>query len=225
MKKIILLFAVCSLSSVHLFAQKFHFGLGITPTASWIHASSDDLEGDGSKIGFNYGLITEFAFTENYSLATGITFDNNGGKLKTKDAQVDTLNFQYEFKLQYVELPITLKMKTNPVGSILYYGQFGVAPGFLLSGKGDVDTQSQVTDSTGTVHAVTTTSAEGADISEGINNLNVSLIIALGLEYSLGGSTKAIAAITFSNGFMDVLDGDNSKASTNTLGLTLGILF
>jgi opacity protein-like surface antigen len=211
MKKIILLFAVCSLSSVHLFAQKFHFGLGITPTASWIHASSDDLEGDGSKIGFNYGLITEFAFTENYSLATGITFDNNGGKLRTKDAQVDTLNFQYEFKLQYVELPITLKMKTNPVGYIRYYGQFGVAPEFLIGAKG-------------TYMQGSTLVVDDDDIKDDINNLNVSLIIGLGLEYNLSGNTNLLLGIQYKNGFSDVLNSD-SKATVSTLGLNIGILF
>jgi hypothetical protein len=211
MKKIILVFVINSICFGTLLAQKFHFGLGVTPSMAWLHPGSDDIAGDGSKIGFNYGLITEFAFTDNYSFATGITLETKGGKLKSKEALADSLNFHGEYKLQYVEVPLTLKMKTNPIGSIHYFGQFGVSPGFLIGAKGTFKYGSTVV-------------VDDADIKGDVNNLNISLVIGLGIEYVLSGNTNLLAGIVYRNGFSDVIDGD-SKANANSLGLNIGVLF
>ena len=211
MKKIILLLSVCGLSIGNLFAQKFHFGLALTPCMAWLHAGSDDLSGDGSKIGFNYGLVTEFAITDNYSFATGLTVDSKGGKLRSKNATVDSLNFHGEYSIRYVDVPLTLKMKTNPIGYIRYYGQFGLAPGFLIGANG-------------TYKYGSTVLIDNADIKSGINNFNVSLVIGLGIEYNLSGNTNLLVGVVYKNGFSDVLDG-SSKANANTLGLNIGVLF
>lgn len=211
MKKLILLITTASLLSGNLFAQKFHFGLAVTPSTAWLHPASDDLEGDGSKFGFNYGLITEFAFTDNYSFATGVTFENKGGKLKSKDALADSLVIYGEYKLHYVEMPLTLKMKTNPVGSIRYFGQFGVAPEFLTGAKGTFKNGSTVF-------------ADDIDIKDDVNNFNVSLVIGLGIEYILSGNTNLLLGIVYKNGLSDVIN-EEGKANASTLGLNAGVLF
>lgn len=215
MKKIILLFAACIISLTNSLAQKFHFGLGVTPGLAWIHAGSDDITGDGSKFGFNYGLITEFAFTENYAFATGLTVDHKGGKFKTKEeVLIDsaTTDFIYsDVNLRYVEIPATIKMKTNQIGSVRYYGQFGLAPAFLIGAKG-------------TTKYGPTTVADDVDIKESVNNINLSLVIGLGLEYNLSGNTNLLVGFIYKNGFSDIIDGDQ-KGNVNTIGLNLGILF
>jgi hypothetical protein len=215
MKKIILLSAISILSFNNLIAQKFHFGLGVTPSLAWLHPGSDDLAGDGSKIGFNYGLMTEFAFTDNYSFATGITVDSKGGKVRSKEATVDTAGnsttFNGNYTIRYIEIPATLKMKTNPIGYLRYYGQFGVAPAFLIGAKG-------------TLQEGSTILVDNADIKSSVNNFNISLVIGLGVEYSLAGNTNLLIGVVYKNGFSDVLDG-SSKANVNTLGLNVGVLF
>ena len=224
MKKIILLLAAGFFCIGNLFAQKFHFGLGVTPGLSWIRAGSDDLTGDGSKFGFNYGLITEFAFTENYAFATGLTVDHKGGKLKTKediflivvtdslipDTLLSGIGF-FDYNLRYVEIPATIKMKTNQIGSIRYYGQFGLAPGFLIGAKGTTKIGSE-------------TLLDDEDVKDNINNFNISLVIGLGLEYNLSGNTNLLVGVVYKNGFSDLINGD-SKGNVNTLGLNVGILF
>jgi opacity protein-like surface antigen len=196
-----LLFAICILFISSAFAQKLHFGLGVTPSLSWVHPGTDNLEGDGSKFGFNYGLITEFAITENYSFATGITIENKGGKVKINVA--DTIIHQ-DLTLRYVDIPLTLKMKTNQVGSIRYYGQFGLAPGFLIGARENTS---------------------DIDIKDGTNDFNVSLVIGLGLEYNLTGTTNLLIGLIYKNGFSDIVNGSESKANINTLGLNIGVLF
>lgn len=220
MKKIILVFALFIISEFNLFAQKFHFGLGVTPSMAWLHPGSDDIEGDGSKFVFGYGLITEFAIAENYAFATGLTIDGKGGKLRTKNEApftippdtTEIIDFVfYDFNLRYIDIPLTLKMKTNQIGSIRYYGQFGLSPGFLISAKGTIKGgQSLIKDD--------------EDVKEDINNINVSLVIGLGLEYNLSGNTNLLVGLIYKNGFSDVVDS-SSKANVNTLGLNIGVLF
>jgi hypothetical protein len=218
MKKIILLLAVGVLSFGNLFAQKFHFGLGVTPSFAWLHAGSDELTGDGSKIGFNYGLITEFAFTDNYAFATGLTVDSKGGKLRTKDPinliiPPDTISSveSFEYTILYIEFPAKLKMKTNPIGYIRYYGQFGVAPGFLIGAKG-------------TQKLGSFTPVDNEDIKEFVNNFNISLVIGLGIEYNLSGNNNLLLGVVYKNGFSDIINSEG-KANANTIGLNVGILF
>ncbi len=52
--------------------QTFNFGLKATPTISWLRVDAEGLSNDGIRIGFTYGLVTEFKFSSNYAFATGI---------------------------------------------------------------------------------------------------------------------------------------------------------
>ncbi len=78
--------------------NKFNFGLKISPTVAWFKAS-DNLDNDGSKIGFAYGLIADINFTNNYAFETGIDVTYRGGKLKYMDI------YKMKTVLQYIELP------------------------------------------------------------------------------------------------------------------------
>lgn len=226
MKKIIVLCIICSSTFSNLFSQdskKFHFGLGVTPSMAWLKAGTNELKGDGAKIGFNYGLITEFGFTENYAFATGISVDHKGGKLRSKEESIFILNddtvtaiANYDYSIRYVEIPATLKMKTNQIGYIRYYGQFGVAPGFLIGAKGTEEFDDQL-------------GLNDEDAKNRINNFNISLVIGLGIEYNLSGNTNLLFGVVYKNGFSDVINDVEGiitgKAVANTIGLNVGILF
>ena len=57
-----------------IIGSKLHFGLELEPSIAWLKVNDPlppALDGDGSKIGFGFGLMTEFAFSKNYSFATG----------------------------------------------------------------------------------------------------------------------------------------------------------
>jgi opacity protein-like surface antigen len=222
MKKNILLLIIIS-SSLTTFAQtdqKFHFGLKAAPSLAWMKSDTKDLKSDGSRLGFIYGLITEFNFGKNYAFATGIEVAYRGGNFKQSIETPGLItNISTEAKLEYIEIPLTLKFKTNEIGSITYYLQAGIQPGFNIRARGDysIDFQSNGV----TKHEDST----DIDIMDSINAFNLSMIIGGGLEYSLSGNTAFLAGITFSNGLLDVLDNSDAKASSNYLALQVGILF
>ncbi len=209
--------------------QSFHFGFKITPSLAWLKSSTKGYESDGSKFGFSYGLITEFNFADRYAFATGLDVTYRGGKLKSEE-NLKTVNLNEDssiittsnYTLQYLEIPLTLKLKTNEIGSIVYFVQLGVAPGINLSAKRSFESSTQTT--VGGILYNTSEEEEDIDCQDQINNFNLSMIIGGGLEYTLSGQTVLLAGIQFNNGFLDSFDG-NPKILTNYLGLTLGVLF
>lgn len=224
--------------------SKVTLGLRAQPSFAWLKVKEPAaplLEGDGSKVGFAFGLMAEFKLSKNYFFATGLDVASKGGHIKslvksdlehtstTGDSLITVTSSNVSLK--YIELPITLKMKTNQMGNFTYFGQFGVAPGFNISSKSDKHIEKQAVNSNGTVKDLpkddepAVSDVNDVDIKDNINNFNLSLVISLGIEYPLGGSTKAVMAVTFNNGFLDVFDGDPQDVISNTLGLSLGVLF
>jgi len=193
--------------------QMFHFGLKAAPSLAWLVSDTKGLTSDGLKFGFSYGLITEFNFTDHYAFATGLDITYRGGKFSQEN---DSSVIKNTLNLEYIEIPLTLKLKTNEIGYMTYFLQFGVAPGLNIRARGD----STITFKNG----ASPVTSSGSDIKDSINNLNVAMIISGGIEYSLSGSTVLLASLNFNNGFLDVLVG-NKKANSDYLALTIGILF
>lgn len=190
--------------------QKFHFGLRITPSMAWIKPDSKSIDRDGYRVGFGYGVQTEFRIQENYAIASGLQISYRGGNLKFNNEDMDSIVIPdpvLNFKLQYVELPIALKMKTNEFNKIRYYGMFGFSPAYMIRAKYDSESEDDI------------------DAKDDVNEFNVSMLIGAGIEYTISGSTVLTAGIEFNNGFFDVFDGDEAKGVTNYLGLTAGVLF
>lgn len=218
----------------------FHFGLKVSPTLAWMKSNVKELKNEGVRVGFSYGLITEFGFTKNYAFGTGVDITYRGGKMTYTGSDTSAmLTSTNIYKLQYVEVPLTLKMKTNQIGPMVYFGQIGVAPGFAIRTKGDMESVFS--------SAIDTIAGKFDNGNADVNKLNLSMIISLGLEYNLGGSTNLLVAVTFNNGFTNVLKDvdevkDNNetttkintispkesfdqKAASNYVALTVGILF
>ncbi len=229
MKKLLITLSLAAIALVGNAADsKLHFGLKGAPSLAWLRTDTKGLESDGSKFGFSYGLLTEFNFADNYAFATGVDITYRGGKFKnvtttTIDTVTTTTSTSAKYTLQYVEIPITLKLKTNEIGYLTYYLQAGLAPGLKIRARKSYESAIQIKSGSTTTNS--SVSESDVDIMKEINNFNLSMIIGGGLEYTLSGSTVLLAGIQFNNGFLDVFDGTDSKVNSNYLALTVAILF
>ena len=208
----LLFFSLCSLQS---FAQQFRLGLSATPSMAWLKSNSEGMDSEGSRFGFAYGVITDYVFTENYSLGSGVNVAYKGGGLQIDSANnvFSMIAINEEILLQTIEIPLTLKMKTNQIGHFKYYGMFGFGANFTL--KANADESYPNTNLVGRTDR---------NIYGNINNFSASLIIGAGIEFPLTGNTSLTGGILFNNGFTDIVDGD-PKAIANSLGINVGILF
>lgn len=216
MKKITLLSFIL-IFSTGIFAQSsFQIGFRLSPNLGWLKPSIDNVEYDGLKFGFNYGLTMDFNISDRYSFSTGLESASIGGKLDYK--LPDTL-YRAEYTARYVEIPLTLKLKTNQVGYMTYFGQFGAALGINYQGKGK-ETHNNIT-------------TEDKNISNDLNLLRVGLVFAVGAEYNISGNTKIVGGITFNNGITNIFSkdfrkkagNDDLKAISNYMALNVGVIF
>lgn len=217
----------------------FHFGMKICPNLAWLKSDTKGFESSGSLTRFSYGLITEFRIAENYAFATGIDISyRGGGVFRSEGESISTINrdttttiiniLNSTLKLQYLELPLTLKMKTNEIGHLRYYLQVGIAPGINLraTANGKKTTATQIR-AVGYDPEITTFESEfeDEDVKDDINSINLSMVIGAGVEYNLSGTTNFFGGIVFNNGFTDISDSKEDKYVSNFLGLNLGVLF
>lgn len=110
--------------------RKVRIGLQFSPNISWLKANSDGYESNGNKIGFGYGLSVEYFINKNNLLSTGINLLYAGGDLKYKGTTSGLLrtyaaDVQQTYNLRYIELPITLKLRTNEIGYFTYMDNLG----------------------------------------------------------------------------------------------------
>jgi len=218
MKKILLFTAL--IVSLNLTGQDFRIGINFDPVMSWFSPNSKTIDGAGAKLGFNGGLMLETTFRQNYVFATGIDLTYLGGNLLydnstiiTVDKDADTTllaNTTVEYTLQYLSIPLSLKLKTNPIGYISYYGQVGLTPQFNISAKATSDNGNKL---------------DNDNVNKEIGLLNLSFFIGGGIEYDLGGTTALNIGIFYNNGFIDLLADKDYKAALNYVNLRLGVLF
>lgn len=195
------------INTAHAQKSDFRFGLKAMPTLVWLKSDTKGIENDGSKLTFSWGFLAEYYFADNYAIATGVELVSRGGKFRIPD----TTSTQIDYKLKYIDLPITIKMRTNEIGYMRYFGQFGFTPGVNISAKADVKTNS-ITEN-------------DIDVKSDVVPVNVGLYIALGTEYSFGGNTSLVISVAFNNGFIDIADSKDFKLITNYVALNAGVLF
>ncbi|MFN4235165.1 MAG: porin family protein [Bacteroidia bacterium] len=261
MKKIALLISFIGILLNGLLAQEndndfktFRFGLAVQPNISWLKIESKEFESNGISGKFSYGLLAEYSFAKNYSIASGIQILTTGGRVNYKTPvyfnesgkiEIDGSNFllnKRTYGTQYLNIPISLKMRTNEIGYITYFAQFGLDAGFKTNAKAK-DTGSDNVKVTIPVPTPGNTTSKH-NIKDDVNFFRMALNIGGGIEYNLSGSTSLLIGVNYSNGFVNVLKKESSQiklpdinspfglgselkqnARSHFVGLTIGILF
>ncbi len=207
-------------------SKGFRFGLQFSPQLCWLKNQDKLTNASGVKFGFNYGLIADFSLAQRYAFATGINISQNSGTIQHNDTVMfnsfnkDTFLIGTKVnyaKIQYIEIPLVLKLKTNEIGYLTYFGQFGFNLGVCTGVKGSIS------DPLNSTH-----NKVDENLGPDISPFNLSLNIGAGIEYSLSKSTAFVTSISFHNGFLDISDSPKnfkSKSILNQIELRLGILF
>jgi opacity protein-like surface antigen len=237
MKKALLIVIALGMIAPAALAQDdpgVRFGLKLAPNMSWQRPDTKGIKSDGSKFGYTFGLNVEFPVgaNGNYRFGTGLMLNNVGGKLKQEYSYVDTSGttltkeLTQDIKLRYIEVPLTMKLLTNEIGYIRYFGLIGFGTAFNIRAKGDYDVP--VPDANGSIVGFAT--LEDEDIKDDVQAFKASLIIGAGMEYNFSGNTALQIGITYNNGFTNTLadkevNGKTAKSFQDYLELNLGIFF
>lgn len=224
MKKILIaLLLLISTSSV--FAQNFAapdygFRLGLTahPTFGWLKPENG--KGNGQSLGFSYGLLADFNFAERYSFATGLTVTTINGKsteinpnLYSKGATANMANaYDLKYMLQYIEVPLTVKLKSNKIGDLSWFGQFGLSNDFNIGAKQNAEFQGQ-------------SLVKDQDIKKYTKFYRAGLILGAGGEFDVDNHTSITAGLTYNNGFTNIVKDQGRNVRSHYIGINFGIFF
>lgn len=241
MKKSILI-AFTLLVALATQAQDFKpwkIAIHVDPNISWLKPNNNQIDQGGARLKFGFGIAVDKMFTERYAFGTGLNILNTGGELTylyrghhKKDGASENTEIigsvNRIYNLKYLEIPLTLKLRTNEIGYITYWGQFGLGLGFNIGAKAD----DQVTfireyqpdnQETGDVNEaawidtkIASRTYQDIDAKDDMGIFRTSLIIGAGIEYNLSGDASVMVGVTFNNGFNNVLKGSGVATDENS---------
>lgn len=240
MKKV-LFSAILIFSLAQLNAQsEMRFGFQMSPSFSWLSAANTTVNSAGTNLGLKLGMIGEYYFQENYAVTSGLGFHFNAGGTQLREfggtywtksdlpSVLDTMpaNVKLKYSIQYVEVPVGLKMKTREFGFFSFFIHPQLTFGFKSQARGQVHNSETSLDP-----------EDKYDIRKEVNGLNMSWGLDFGSEYGISESTNLVFGVGFQNGFTDVTDDNgkeftasgvsdaDEKTSAKNITVRLGIIF
>lgn len=252
MKKAILFSACLCFLAGGLFAQESkvenvlnsnRFGLYLGIGSSWLNpksGTSDEYnvtKGSG-KTAFSFGLAAEKAISDRYSFNYGIGVDWEGGNIiasipstaTNNDTSTYAQKMDVAYSLQYVRVPLGLKLKAANIANMRIFGLIGADVGILISKKEQIDGEyyNSPTDSMTTVISL-------QDSKESVTvPINVGYQVGVGLEYDITDDNAVFVQLLYRNGLIDITSPKTNKdhykfkdgnVASNTIGLRIGYFF
>jgi hypothetical protein len=206
--------------------QMIRLGIHADPVISWFSTDIDAVKNQGARPGFNFGLSVYRYFGPNYSFSTGINIIRAGGRLVSDSTTVFDLSYKKTskivtvargeailYKIQYVSVPIGLKLQTNQIGYFTFFTDLGIDPKIVIGNKVDIPS----------------INIEGERANSELRFFNLSYHIMAGIEYGIGGSTAFVLGLGFDNNFVDITKDLNvqpdDRVSHKLLSFRFGVNF
>ncbi len=220
MRKIIVVFATLFVFGAQAQSK---LGLKFSPTISTSRITlvdtTYDVNASASKGSVSIGLIYDHQLTDTYFLSTGLIYvpKSMGYAVVREDgANLSTINdgnrnASEGYKLQYLQVPTTLKLFTNeilPDGKIFF--QVGTALEFLVNSEPRNEDFDQV---------------------EEFRKFDFSVILGTGFEYRAGINTTLFAEVSYQRGLVNQIKALQNEYQeelfirSNVVSIDLGIKF
>lgn len=225
-KTVFLVVATVLISSIQVQAQRGFYGrpvrLGFKADPVFLNnlrPIENGVEKNGSKFGINYGLMADVMLADGRgAFATGLEVAHVGASLKYSKNGLYGAG-DYDMHLQYLQIPLSIKLKTNSFEGIRWWGQFGTYLGALLRSRVDYDPASS---------SSLSPAVSNVNILSKTNKANLGLIMGAGGEMRIAERTDLFFGLGFENGFTDITTNKNwsdGKVSLNRWAIRLGLFF
>jgi hypothetical protein len=200
--------------------QFLKLGFQASPQLSWMKSSNTGIVNDQSRVGIKYGIEADLFLlgVPRYSLNTGLFISNHSFKAKYSLENPVTLNgislatpVSIQYKLNYLEIPLNIKLRSDQFYRMTYYGQFGITNLINISATANSSDAK----------------LDGSNVSESIGLYNMGMLMGGGAEYDIGGNTAINLGIQYTNYFIDATTIKNldEKTTINSLRLVIGVMF
>jgi len=230
--------------------RDFRIGFQASPVFSGMRNKDDLIVKNGGNLGLKLGVMSDIYFKNNFSFTMGLNFafheggeflyEIGGNYLPDSDLSDPLLQegdkplpdgVKIRYQLQYLEVPVGLKLRTEEKGNITYFFEAPVFTfSFLTRGRGDIESVDFL--------------FEDENIYKDLVVANIFLGFGAGMELAISKNNSLIGGLYWQRGLFDVTkdkgwrsvmnpdinptylrDEDDSRATVGNLILCLGILF
>ena len=210
MKKAIAAFLVFFALPTLLYSQgDIRLSVKIDPTVTFnrFESNSDSIiiENLRDDVRLTFGLAADIGMTESYYFSTGFLYSIRKvsfGAINEQTGETD----EEQYSLEYIELPLTLKLFTNDLGvdSKIYF-QTGFTLDFLVNWRGINKNDTRIED---------------------LSFFDSSFLVGAGYDKQLGISTAFFIGLFYQRGLVNIANEDSGFSLKNDLlGLDLGLRF
>jgi hypothetical protein len=221
MKKLFL--AVCCLLMTSSAFAQWEIGIKLSPSiaSNRVVAPKDfNFSALNAKTHFGGGVTADYFFGENYAFSTGLIYNAKGAGVKynyTSGSKI--LQGEDEFGIQYLEIPVTIKLYTNDIATdTRLYFQAGGSLDPRISAKVNGEKLDAASDK----------------FTGHFNLIDISALFGLGAEMQMGESTKIFGGFSYHRGLVDIddfyekkenFDNKNIEIKSSYVALDLGLKF
>lgn len=187
---------------------------------SWFKSKNSTFKNNGVSLSYKYAMNVDYNFAKNYTFRTGVGMNYLGGKLAY---DTNSIEIERKYRLQYLDIPLHMVLKTNQIGYLTYSLSFGLNNQMRISAMGEEEYVN------GAGQKITTSDI---DFSKSVRFYNLGFHFGIGADYEISNSFAAFGIISYNTGLTNYLSGTyianntiNENAIINNLGLTLGFVF
>lgn len=210
------------MSARMLVAQDLHFGIFASPVISWFKTDIDEVENQGARAGFIFGVSAEKYLTGNWYFNPGIAFISSSARLKSTEpstfrfpgyTSIIAAGDPVIYRMQYLAIPVGIKVKTSDVGYLTYFAEFGLDPKVVVNGKADIPS----------------IDVSWENAMNEMRRFNIGYYLNAGADYSINGSISLIIGLGYESNIIDttidILGQPEDRTFQKMLKFIFGIKF
>ena len=237
MKKIILIISMVAFISLQGFSQqkKVSFGLKIGPTFDWASSSSTESRNIGTRLGFNFGGIIDYYYTDHIALSSGLSYNYWRGYYQFTDSRIGTLFLEEapvtvnrQIRASYFEVPLKLKVKIPIVDGWRAFAEAGV--GFSINTKDlTKDSYPKEGNELSTYWVPQPDENYTAEYFYQYRWFQTALIAGLGAEYQINRKFSVFVQLSYNHAFNntfthEIEEQTKGNLHTNFIGIEIGAM-
>ncbi len=204
--------------------EQFSFGFKLSPSIGWLNVKNTDLQADGAALKFGMGGIADYAINNNISVVSGVNYNWFGGYVfDNKSLNDPATKDNYKLNYTQVEVPLSLKLKTNKLNKISYYIQGGLNAGFIITANEEHQSISK------------NTPIKPTNINPLTNPNRIGYQVSVGSEYYFTNKFRIFGDICYKNSLSNIALSESYISSgiystpleilPGSMEFTIGILF
>jgi len=214
----VILLLIAMIPAGLLLSQDYRYGVYTAPVISWFRTDVEDVSNKGARAGFFFSISAERHLTDNWYFSSGLGYTSASSRLVSSDNSFFRFSDHTStvaagepviYRLQYISMPVGIKIKTHETGYFSYFAEFGLDPKVVINGRVDIPS----------------IDIKGKAAMTEIRRFNAGYHLTAGAEYSIDGNTSLILGLGYESSIFDITKDFETLETDRTTQKMLKFIF